>query len=117
MKLPADTMRHRAVLLTASESGDQYGQPTRAWQQDGAPKWISIEPMRLRDIFAAGQAQATETHVVRMAWSPTPPTTQQRLQLVTSGRLFSITRVSDVDESHRVTELLVTERVDGTDDG
>ena len=114
MKLPANTMRHRAVLLTAAESGDPYGQPTRAWQQDGAPMWVSIEPLRLRDIFAADQNQATETHVVRMAWSPTPPTNRQRLQLVTSGRMFEISRVTDVDELHRVTELLVTERVDGT---
>jgi len=54
---------------------------------------------------------------VRMAWTPTPPTTQQRLQLLTTGRLFEISRVTDLKEEHRVTELLVTERADGTTDG
>ena len=117
MKLPADNMRHRAILLTSDESGDPYGQPTRAWRQQGPPRWVSIEPLRIRDIFAADQNQTTETHVVRMAWTPTPPTTQQRLQLLPSGRLFEISRVTDLKEEHRVTELLVTERADGTTDG
>lgn len=115
MKLPADTMRNRAVLLTADESGDEYGQPTRAWRQDGAPKWVSLKPLRAREIFASDQAQVTDTHTVRMAWTPTPPTVQQRVQLLTSGRTFDISRVTDVDEEHRVLELLCTERADGTD--
>ena len=115
MKLPADTMRHRAVLLTATETGDQYGQPSRSWQQYGQPKWVSIKPLRLRDVFAADQNQMTQTHTIRLARSPDPPTVQQRLQLMTSGRIFEISRVTDVDEEHRVLELLVTERADGTD--
>jgi head-tail adaptor len=34
---------------------------------------------------------------------------------MTSGRTFDISRVTDVDEEHRVLELFCTERADGTD--
>jgi len=114
-KIPANTMRHRAAFLVATESGDQYGQPQRSWRRASSARWVSIEPLRSREAFIGDQAQTTDTHVVRLSWTPDAPTTQQRMQVLHSGRTFDISSVVDEDEQHRVYRLMVTERADGTD--
>jgi SPP1 family predicted phage head-tail adaptor len=58
---PSFGVLNQKVQLQARAAGvsAELGEPTGAWQNQGAPIWAEATPLRGREFFASGQMQAT----------------------------------------------------------
>lgn len=103
----AGRLRHRLQVQAPLESRDDIGGVTRVWVAVG-DVWAHIEPLKGRELFEAQSIEARlNTRVTMRAFPDLDPT--WRLVWLDKDRAYQVYSVRDVDERHRMTEVLCQE--------
>lgn len=105
--LAAGAINKRVIVEERQVSRSAMGEALEDWVVLGE-RWVSIEPLTARELFAQQQVQAQVTHRVRMRyWSSVTHTCRLR----TGSRVLNIVAVRDIDDRHVELELLCVEVV------
>jgi SPP1 family predicted phage head-tail adaptor len=91
-----------------ADQGDT-GQRVGAWNEI-AKEWASIKPISGREYFNASGERAEITHRIEIRQSASRAY-RPRDRIVYGERVFNIKSVLDVDERHRMLQLMVSEYV------
>ena len=99
------TLKKRVTIQRRSQSVDEYGGQSVAWQ-DLATVWASFEPTGGKEDPQSGQVRAVATFKIGMRFFDglTPAD-----RLVYNGRVFDIVNINDVEELHREFDITARE--------
>ena len=97
-------LRYRLEIQSVTETNAD-GEVTEAWATDDTV-WGSIEPLRGKEIFEAGQVESRATHRIRIRYySGLTPTNRFKF----GSRIFNIESVANVEERNVEIEALCVE--------
>jgi SPP1 family predicted phage head-tail adaptor len=102
--ISAGELDQRLTLQQRSTGVDLLGQESQSWSTV-ATVWAQAQPLRGRELFAAGQAQTEAEVRFRIRYRDDIEPT---MRAVWRSRAHDILSVADVDGGHEVTELLCT---------
>lgn len=105
MSVGAGKLRHRGTLqqrVAATPGDSASGEALDSWV-DVAAVWMSVEPIRGRELFAAEQVQSPVDVRIRMRYRPgvTP-----QMRVVLNAVNYNIVSVIDPEERHAELELM-----------
>lgn len=103
---PAGLRRHPIRLQREVRTSDGQGGETVGWV-DGPVTRAEITPFSMREAVAAGQLATAAMHRIRILYR-SDVTADQRVRY--GSRTFDIQSVIDVDERHRLLEIICQER-------
>lgn len=106
--LQAGRLRHQVYLQTlGTPTRNDSGDTVETWETYAKP-WVSIEPLRGRELFTAQAVDARMTHRVTLRYvSNVSPADR----LLCGERVLHILSVANIDERDRMLQLLCTENV------
>ena len=105
--MQAGQLRHKLDIEKELATQDNYGQPTQEWVAFLSGIWAAIEPLSGREYYAAQQAIAEISHMVRIRYKAgIKPKMRVKLG---DARYFNIVSVIDIKEAHRELHLMCTE--------
>lgn len=106
----AGDMRRRLTIQARSQARDPLNQQVLSWA-DVATVWADIQTLTGKELLAAAAVQTQLTHVVRIRYQAqfSDPKVMAAMRCVYGSRFFNISASIDVDEQHRVIELLCQE--------
>lgn len=111
----AGRLRKSVRFQTRDTSVDSFGQQVTSWT-DAFSTRASIEPLSVRERFAAQAVQSEISHriAVRYRAELANPTAVAAMRVVFGTRVFNIVGAINIDERHAIVEINATE---GLNDG
>ncbi len=108
MQRNSSRFRHRMTIQARSSGQGDYGQPVEAWV-DLLDVWCSIKQVSGRELQLAGSNQtvAQSSHLITCRWPGFDILPTHRCLL--DGKVYHVTRVSNVNELDRFCEVGVSE--------
>jgi SPP1 family predicted phage head-tail adaptor len=101
----AGTLKHLLTIETPSTTTNEYREEIQTWTTLLSTR-ASIKPLRGKETYINQTKDATATHLVTFRYQiDITPIMRVRF----NDRLFNITSVINVEESNKVTQLLVEE--------
>lgn len=97
--------RHKITIQERLTGQDSYGAPMESWT-DLATAWASIEPLSGRELYAAQELNSEINVRIKMRYRPG---VLSSMRILYGTRIFDILAVVDIEERHRVLELLCKE--------
>lgn len=103
----AGALRHRVEIQTSAEVRDDIGGVRRVWMTVGAA-WADIAPLKGSEVFSAQAIEARLSHKITLrGYTELDP--RWRLVWKDQDKAYQVYSVRDVDERHRVMEVLAME--------
>lgn len=99
------TLRKRITIQRRSQSVDEYGGQSGAWQ-DLATVWGSFEPTGGKEDAQSGQVRAVATFKIGLRYFAGLTAADR---LVYNGRIFDIVNINDIEELHREFDITARE--------
>lgn len=115
MGAPAYQLNKRVLIQAPAAGRDDYGQAAEGWIDvftDGDHKiYAAINPLSVRELFAAQAAQSEATAKVTVRYYPAlaNPTEVAKMRVVYGERVFNIAGSVNRNEGGRWVDLLCTE--------
>ncbi len=111
----AGRLRKSVRFQTRDTSVDSFGQQVTTWI-DAFSTRASIEPLTVREQFAAQAVQSEISHRITVRYRPelANPTSVAAMRVVYGTRVFNIIGALNIDERHAIVEISATE---GLNDG
>ncbi|WP_051566948.1 phage head closure protein [Herminiimonas sp. CN] len=105
-------MNRRITLQQRSTAQDAYGAQVDTWTTLG-DLWASIEPLTGRELMAAQAVQSEVSHKITIRYQAQFANPQQvaAMRISYQGRMFNIHASMDIEEAHKIIEILATEGV------
>lgn len=105
--MQAGTLRHRIAIQTSAELRDDIGGVRRVWMTVGMA-WAHIAPLKGTEVFSAQAIESRLTHKITLrGYTELDP--RWRLVWIAQDRAYNVYSVRDIDERHRVIEVLAME--------
>lgn len=104
LPISAAMLLQRVTLQQRTVGVDSLGQDLTTWA-DVAQVWALVEPLRGREYFAAGQAQAPVDVRITIRWRAG---LLPAMRVVYGAVAYDIAAVIDVENAHHTIELMCT---------
>lgn len=106
----AGDMRRRLTIQVRGTTQDTFNQQVTTWT-DVATVWADIQTLTGKELLAAAATQTQLTHIVRIRYQAqfANPKVMAAMRCMYGTRIFNISASIDVDEQHRIIELLCQE--------
>jgi SPP1 family predicted phage head-tail adaptor len=108
--MSAGNRPHRIVLQSPGGVTDSVGERTTVWT-DAATVYAEIRGLTAREMMAAGQRQATTSHVINFPFGANVSAVIAAWRVKYGTRIFTIEGVLNVDEARKTIQLFCTESV------
>jgi SPP1 family predicted phage head-tail adaptor len=108
--MSAGNRPHRIVLQSPGGVTDSVGERTTVWT-DAATVYAEIRGLTAREMMAAGQRQATTSHVITFPFGANVAAVIAAWRVKYGTRIFTIEGVLNVDEARKTIQLFCTESV------
>jgi len=106
----AGTLRQRVTIEQATRSLDSFRSEVRTWTPVAALVPASVDTPRGELRYVAQQFAGEAFHQITIRYLPNISSVETRIRLE-DGRVFLVQFVRDVEERHRVLEILAKEIV------
>lgn len=102
-------LNRRVIIQSPAGTRDSYGERTTTWT-NVATVWAAIEPLSVRETFAAAQMQAATTHRVTIRYSALLAAIDASWRVSYDSRVFVLTGPPrNLGEANQWLELLCQE--------
>ena len=108
--MSAGNRPHRIVLQSPGGVTDSVGERTTVWT-DAATVYAEIRGLTAREMMAAGQRQATTSHVIVFPFGANVAAVIAAWRVKYGTRIFTIEGVINIDEAKKTMQLFCTESV------